>query len=392
MSASDTSRTRLSHCVQNLPPSGIRRFFDLVIGTPGVISLGVGEPDFVTPWRIRESAIFSLEKGRTSYTSNSGLLELREAIAGYLGEAWQLEYDPKSEILITVGASEAIDLVLRALLDPGDEVIIIEPSYVSYGPLVALAGGAPVYVSASAENAFKPRVEDLEAAVTDRTKLVFLNYPNNPTGAALDRETAARICAFVRDRDLLLLTDEIYAELTYDGTHHTLAGFPGMRDRTVLVHGFSKAFAMTGWRLGYIAAPPDILLGALKIHQYCALCAPIMAQMAALEALGGGIGEMSAMKTHYNRRRRYVTDRLNELGLSVTLPNGAFYVFPSIRSTGLSSTDFATELLQAEKVAVVPGTAFGPTGEGYIRCSYASSMEHLKEALDRIGSFVESRK
>jgi aminotransferase len=392
MTDPENTKSRLAEKVREIPPSGIRKFFDLVVGTPGVISLGVGEPDFVTPWRIRESAIFSLEKGRTSYTSNAGLLELREAISQYLSREWGADYDPATEIMITVGVSEALDLALRALLDPGDEVILVEPGYVSYAPLVSLAGGVPVGVKADPTRGFKPTPEALRAAVTPRTKLVFLNYPNNPTGAVLDQPTAASICELVRECDLLLLTDEIYAELTYDQEHYSLAGFPGMKDRTVLVHGFSKAFAMTGWRLGYLAAPADIVGGALKIHQYCALCAPIMAQMAALEALAEGVGDMQAMKEQYDQRRRVVTDRLNELGLSVALPEGAFYVFPSIRSTGLSSTDFATRLLQETRVAVVPGSAFGPFGEGYIRCSYASSIKNLQEALSRMEAFLDSGK
>lgn len=390
MTPSKSTKPRLARRVQELPPSGIRKFFDLVMGTPGVISLGVGEPDFVTPWRIRESAIFSIEKGRTSYTSNAGLIELREAIGQYLSREWNLDYDPASEIVVTVGVSEALDLALRALLDPGDEVILAEPAYVSYAPLVSLAGGVPVGVRTEASRGFKPYPEAFRAAVTPRTKLVFLNYPNNPTGAALDGATARSICDIIREYDLLLLTDEIYAELTYDQEHHSLAGFPGMKDRTVLVHGFSKAFAMTGWRLGYLAAPADILEGALKIHQYCALCAPIMAQMAALEALADGLGDMQAMKAQYDQRRRLVTERLNEIGLPVALPQGAFYVFPSIEATGLSATEFATRLLQEARVAVVPGSAFGPSGEGHIRCSYASSVKHLQEALSRMQAFLDS--
>lgn len=390
MSDRNVGQNRLARAVRALPPSGIREFFDLVVRTPGVISLGVGEPDFVTPWRIRESAIFSLERGRTSYTSNAGLPDLRQAISRYLSDAWKVAYDPETEIMVTVGVSEAVDLALRALLDPGDEVILIDPAYVSYAPLVALAGGVPVRIPTGPGQRFRPPVDAIRAALTPRTKLVFLNYPNNPTGAALDRPAAAAVCDLIRERNLLLLTDEIYAELTYDQPHYSLAGFPGMKARTVLVHGFSKAFAMTGWRLGYLAAPADILEGALRIHQYCALCAPTMAQAAALEALTQGLSDVYAMRDQYDQRRRLVTERLNRMGLSVALPEGAFYVFPSIRSTGLSAPEFAARLLREARVAVVPGTAFGPAGEGHVRCSYAASMNHLHEAMDRMEEFLNS--
>jgi len=385
-------KSRVAGKVRTLPPSGIREFFDLVMETPGVISLGVGEPDFVTPWRIRESAIFSLEKGRTSYTSNAGLLELREAISRYLRREWGLAYDAAAEIMVTIGVSEAVDLALRALLDPGDEVIIVEPCYVSYAPLVSLAGGVPVGVATTGEEGFRPSADSIRAAIGPRTKLVFLNYPNNPTGAALDAASAAAISAVIREHDLVLLTDEIYAELTYDRPHQSLAGFPGMKERTILVHGFSKAFAMTGWRLGYLAAPAEIREGALKIHQYCALCAPVVAQLAALEALADGVSDMLAMRDQYDQRRRMVTERLNRMGLPLALPEGAFYAFPSVRGTGLSSSEFATRLLREARVAVVPGTAFGPTGEGYIRCSYATSMQHLQQALDRMEQFIASHR
>ena len=381
-------RPRVSKLVRDIPPSGIREFFDLVQNTPGVISLGVGEPDFVTPWRIRESAIYSIEQGYTSYTSNSGDPELRREISRYLAQNWGCEYDPTTEIMITVGVSEAVDIALRAVLEPGDEAVVTDPCYVSYAPLITLTGAKPTFVSLDPETGFGLDPEVLRRAITPKTKLVFLNFPNNPTGKALSREESAAVCDVIKEKDVLLLTDEIYGELTYDREHVSLASFPDMKDRTILVHGFSKAFAMTGWRLGYMAAPSDILTGALKIHQYATLCAPIMAQKAALEALRGGIPAMSAMRSQYDQRRHLVVEGLRAAGLECPMPEGAFYVFPSIENTGLPAREFAKRLLAEEKVAVVPGGAFGSVGEKRLRCSYATSIDHLREACDRIERFV----
>jgi aminotransferase len=353
-----------------------------------VISLGVGEPDFVTPWKIRESAIYSIEQGYTSYTSNTGDPELRNEVSRYLAANWGCEYDPKTEIMITVGVSEALDIVLRAILEPGDEAVVTDPCYVSYAPLIALTGAKPVFVPLDPETGFGLDPETLRRAITPKTKLVFLNFPNNPTGKALSREESAAVCDVVKDKDVLLLTDEIYGELTYDREHVSLASFPDMKDRTILVHGFSKAFAMTGWRLGYVAAPNDILTGALKIHQYATLCAPIMAQKAALEALRGGIPAMSAMRSQYDQRRHLIVEGLRAAGLECPMPEGAFYVFPSIENTGLPAREFAKRLLAEGKVAVVPGGVFGSVGEKRLRCSYATSIEQLREAVDRIARFV----
>lgn len=381
----------LASHVAGLPPSGIRKFFDLVSTMKDVISLGVGEPDFVTPWTVRESGILSLEQGQTMYTSNAGLLELREQLCLHLSSTLGLSYEPSNEILITAGASEAVDLVMRAVLEPGDVVLVPDPSYVSYAPCAILAGASVRYVPTHAVNDFRLRVEDLSQAYTPKAKLLVLSYPNNPTGAIMRREDLIPIADFVAKHDLLVLADDIYSDLTYDGSHVSFASLPGMRDRTLFVSGFSKSYAMTGWRIGYVAGHADLISGLTKIHQYTLLCAPIMGQIAALEALRSASEEMSDMVTAYDRRRRLMVHGFRQMGLDCFEPLGAFYVFPDISKTNLSSEAFAEELLKEELVAVVPGTAFGPSGEGYIRCSYAYSIEQLQEALKRITQFVARR-
>ena len=380
---------RVSPLVRSIPPSGIRRFFDIVAEMSGVISLGVGEPDFVTPWHIRESCVHGLQRGYTSYTSNYGLLELRQEIARMLETDYGVIYDPKCEALITVGVSEALDLAMRALLSPGDEVLVPEPCYVSYNACVTLAGGVPVSVCCNRENEFRVTVEQLAAALTPRTKALLIGYPNNPTGAVMPREDLAAIARFAEQHDLIVISDEIYASLTYDGEHTCFASLPGMRDRTILLNGFSKAYAMTGWRIGYAMGNADFIGAMTKIHQYTMLCAPITAQIAAIEAIKQGTASRNKMVDEYDRRRRLMVDGLRNIGLESFEPRGAFYVFPSIRNTGLTSLQFAEQLLQAEKVALVPGDAFGACGEGFVRCSYASSSKNLSEALDRIGRFVK---
>ena len=380
---------RVSPLVRSIPPSGIRRFFDIVAEMSGVISLGVGEPDFVTPWHIRESCVHGLQRGYTSYTSNYGLLELRQEIARMLETDYGVIYDPKCEALITVGVSEALDLAMRALLSPGDEVLVPEPCYVSYNACVTLAGGVPVSVCCNRENEFRVTVEQLTAALTPRTKALLIGYPNNPTGAVMPREDLAAIARFAEQHDLIVISDEIYASLTYDGEHTCFASLPGMRDRTILLNGFSKAYAMTGWRIGYAMGNADFIGAMTKIHQYTMLCAPITAQIAAIEAIKQGTASRNKMVDEYDRRRRLMVDGLRNIGLDCFEPRGAFYVFPSIRNTGLTSLQFAEQLLQAEKVALVPGDAFGACGEGFVRCSYASSSKNLSEALDRIGRFVK---
>ena len=380
---------RVSPLVRSIPPSGIRRFFDIVAEMSGVISLGVGEPDFVTPWHIRESCVHGLQRGYTSYTSNYGLLELRQEIARMLETDYGVIYDPKCEALITVGVSEALDLAMRALLSPGDEVLVPEPCYVSYNACVTLAGGVPVSVCSNRENEFRVTVEQLAAALTPRTKALLIGYPNNPTGAVMPREDLAAIARFAEQHDLIVISDEIYASLTYDGEHTCFASLPGMRDRTILLNGFSKAYAMTGWRIGYAMGNADFIGAMTKIHQYTMLCAPITAQIAAIEAIKQGTASRNKMVDEYDRRRRLMVDGLRNIGLDCFEPRGAFYVFPSIRNTGLTSLQFAEQLLQAEKVALVPGDAFGACGEGVVRCSYASSSKNLSEALDRIGRFVK---
>lgn len=380
---------RLNPTVRDIKPSGIRRFFDMASEMKGVISLGVGEPDFVTPWRIRESSIYALEKGYTMYTANSGLPELRQEISRFTADSYSLTYDPNHEVLVTVGVSEALDLALRAVVAPGDEVIVPEPCYVSYQPCVALAGGTPVSVPTRGEDGFVVTAAQIEAAITPRTKALLLCYPNNPTGAIMPRaelESIAELCAL---RDILVISDEIYAALTYEGEHTCFAGLPGMRDRTILLQGFSKAFAMTGWRVGYALGNADFIGAMTKIHQFTMLCAPITAQMAAIEALKNAREDMHRMVNQYNYRRRLVLKACREIGLPCFNPGGAFYVFPDIRPTGLTSEEFTERLIREEKVAVVPGNSFGDCGEGYIRCSYAASVENLTEAFKRIGRLVQ---
>ena len=385
------ARRFITPVVRDLPPSGIRRFFDLVASTKGVISLGVGEPDFVTPWHIREACVQSLERGYTMYTSNYGLPELRRAITDYLGWRFGLTYDPMKEIMVTIGASEAVDLALRTVLNPGDEVLIPEPCYVSYQPITQLAGGIPVTIPTTMTNGFSLTASSLEQHITPRSKVLILCFPNNPTGAVLNREEMQAIARLVEEYNLLVISDEIYAELRYEGEPLSFASLPGMQERTILVSGFSKAFAMTGWRVGYVAAHPDFLAAMVKIHQYTILCAPVMGQMAALEALRHGRQDVERMIEQYDQRRRLVYSRLREMGLDCFEPRGAFYIFPSIAATGLDSVTFAEELLKEEKVAVVPGTAFGASGEGFIRCSYAASLADLTEAMNRMERFVSRR-
>jgi aminotransferase len=381
----------LSDTAKNLQPSGIRKFFDLAAGMKDVISLGVGEPDFVTPWNIREAAILSLEQGYTSYTANAGLLELREEITGYLQNIFGVEYDPKNQVIVTVGASQAIDLAFRSILNQGDEVLIVEPSFVAYSPLVAMAGGKPVPISTSPENGFKVTPEQIEEAVTARTKAILICSPNNPTGSTLSKEEMSEIAKVVKKHDLIIVSDEIYAELSYDEPFTSFAAIDGMYERTILINGFSKGFAMTGWRLGFLAAPKELVEVMLKLYQYTTMCAPHMLQHGAIEALRNTYNEVETMRRSYRRRRNYMVQTLNAIGLDCHLPGGAFYVFPSIKATGLTSDQFAEQLLIQEKVAVVPGHVFGESGEGYIRCSYAASMPHLQEALKRIQRFLESK-
>lgn len=381
-------RSYLSPLVQQIQPSGIRRFFDMAAGSKDIISLGVGEPDFKTPWHVREACVYSLERGFTGYTSNAGMPELREAIAEYLHGRFQVEYDPANQIIATVGGSEAIDLALRALISPGDEILIPEPCYISYSPITAIGGGVPVGIETTGENQFKLNAADLEAKITPRSKVLILCYPSNPTGATMTREDWAPIAKVVEKHDLIVISDEIYAELTYGGNHVSFAGLPGMKDRTILVSGFSKAFAMTGWRMGYACGHPDLISAMLKIHQYTVMCAPSMGQVAALEALRNGMEEKDRMVDSYNQRRRFIVKGLREAGLECHEPQGAFYAFPSIQATGLTSDEFAQRLLREYKVAAVPGSVFGLGGEGYLRCSYATSLAQLTEALERIGAFV----
>ena len=382
-------RNPLSERVVNLPPSGIRKFFDVVNEMDDAISLGVGEPDFDTPWHIREEGIYSLEKGRTFYTSNSGLKELKVEICNYLKRRCDVLYDPNSEVLVTVGGSEAIDLALRAMLEPGDEVLIPQPSYVSYVPCTILANGTPVVIELEEKDDFRLTPEKLLEKITPKSKILILPFPNNPTGAIMEREDLEKIAKIVEEKDLFVISDEIYCELTYSGRHVTIASLPGMRERTVLINGFSKSYAMTGWRLGYAAAPREVLQQMLKIHQYAIMCAPTTSQYAAISALRNGDEDVEQMREAYSQRRRYLVHALREMGLDCFEPYGAFYVFPSIKKFGMTSDEFATRLLQEEKVAVVPGTAFGDCGEGFLRISYAYSLESLKVALDRIRRFVE---
>ena len=373
-----------------IKPSGIRKFFDLVseMDDPEVISLGVGEPDFDTPWHIREEGIYSLERGRTFYTSNSGLKDLRNEICNYLKRMYQVEYNPDTEVMVTVGGSEAIDIGLRAVLNPGDEVIIPQPSYVSYEPCTILAGGKPVILELQEKNEFRLTKEELLAAITPKTKVLILPFPNNPTGSVLRREDLEDIAEVCIEKDILVMSDEIYSELTYRAKHVTIASLPGMRERTILINGFSKAYAMTGWRLGYTCAPHIILEQMLKIHQFAIMCAPTTSQYAAVDALKNGDKDVEEMRISYNQRRRFLVHTFRKMGLKCFEPFGAFYVFPSIKELGMTSDEFAMELLNREKVAVVPGTAFGECGEGFLRISYAYSLDELKHATDRIARFV----
>lgn len=379
----------LNQVVAATPPSGIRRFFDVASQMADVITLGVGEPDFVTPWRVREAAIYALEHGFTTYTSNAGLIELRAAIARYLSRRFGVQYHPDGEVLVCVGVSEGLDLALRAILNPGDEVLYTEPCYVSYAPTIRFAGGQAVAVATSAEDGFRIDVEKLRAAVTERTKAILLCSPNNPTGAVLSRRNLQAIVDLAVEHDLYILSDEIYERLTYDQEHVCISSLPGARERTVLLNGFSKAHAMTGWRIAYACAPRPLLEAMLKIHQYTMLCAPHVAQRAALEALDHGEADVEEMVADYDRRRRFFVAGLNKIGLDCAPPGGAFYAFPSVRRTGLTSEEFAEQLLKTQRVAVVPGTAFGPSGEGHVRCSYATSLLNLEEALERMGRFMQ---
>lgn len=378
----------ISQRIREISPSGIRRFFDLLASMEGVISLGVGEPDFVTPWRIREAAIYSLEKGYTSYTSNYGLLELREELAAYLAGRYGISYNPQRELLITVGVSEGVDLALRAIIDPQDEVIVHDPSYVSYMPCTVLAGGVFVSVPTNMENDFRVSARDIERRITPRTKAIILGYPNNPTGAVMERGELVKIAEVARRHNLIVLSDEIYERLVYGVEHTCFASLPGMRERTILLGGFSKAYAMTGWRIGYAVAREEIIEAMARIHQYTMLCAPRIAQMAALEALRAGDDEVEEMVAEYDQRRRIMVKGLNDIGLACFEPKGAFYTFPSVKGTGLSSEEFAERLLIEEKVAVIPGSTFGQCGEGHVRCCYATSLAEIEEALERMGRFV----
>lgn len=381
-------RNPLSKTIVGIEPSGIRKFFDIVSEMQDAISLGVGEPDFDTPWRVRDEAIYSLERGRTFYTSNAGLKELKIEIAKYLNRRFDLTYDYAKEMLVTVGGSEAIDVALRTMLDPGDEVLIPQPSYVSYLPCTVLAGGVPVVIDLKEENQFRLTAEELENAITDKTKILIMPFPNNPTGAIMEKSDLEAIAEVVIKHDLFVLSDEIYAELTYLENHVSIASLPGMKERTVLINGFSKSHAMTGWRLGYACAPEIIIKQMLKIHQYAIMCAPTTSQYAAVEALRHCDEDVAHMREEYNGRRRYLLHRFEEMHLQCFEPFGAFYIFPSIKEFGMTSEEFATEFLNRKKVAVVPGTAFGACGEGFLRISYAYSLEDLKEALDRMEEFV----
>ena len=382
-------RNPLSKKIVDIQPSGIRKFFDLVSSIPDAISLGVGEPDFDTPWRIREEGIYSLERGRTFYTSNAGLKELKEEIGKYLQRKINVSYDPNSEIIVTVGGSEGIDIALRAMLDPGDEVLIPQPCYVSYLPCTVLADGVPVTIPLKEENEFRLTAEELEAAITPRTKILVLPFPNNPTGAIMTKEDLEPGAELVKKYDLYVLSDEIYSELTYKTEHVSIASLPGMRERTLVINGFSKGFAMTGWRLGYICGPEIITEQMLKIHQFAIMCAPTNSQYAAIEGLRNCEDEVSQMRTSYNQRRRYLLSEFKKIGLKCFEPFGAFYVFPCIKEFGMTSEEFAERFLEEEKVAVVPGTAFGECGEGFVRISYAYSLEDLKEAVGRFERFIE---
>lgn len=382
---------KISKVAKEIPPSGIRVFFDLVLGMKDVISLGVGEPDFVTPWNVCEAGIYAIEEGYTSYTSNKGMVELRQELARYLKHKYGLDYDYEEEILITVGVSEGVDLALRATVERGDKVLIPEPSYVSYGPNVALCGAQPVFMKTLPENGYRISAGDIDKYCDGRTKVLFLNYPANPTGASYSKSELEKIARAVIKHNLTVISDEIYCELTYDYTHTPFPSLRQMRDRTIYLNGFSKAFAMTGWRIGYACGPKEVIYAMTKIHQYTMMCVPIVSQIAAREAIKSGERSVQEMKREYKRRREFIVSRLNEIGLICHKPEGAFYAFPSIKKYGLSSMEFSKELLRREKVAVVPGTAFGPSGEGFLRLSYASGMNKLKEAMERIERFIKMK-
>ena len=378
----------ISEKVKNIKPSGIRKFFDIVSEMKDAISLGVGEPDFDTPWHIRDEGIYALERGKTFYTSNAGLMDLRKEICNYIKRTQGIDYEPKTEVLITVGGSEAIDIGLRAIINPGDEVIIPQPAYVSYVPCTVLAGGKPVIVNLKAENDFRLTAEELKNAITDKTKLLILPYPNNPTGAIMGVNDLEKISKVIIENDIYVMSDEIYGELTYNGRHVSIASLPNMRERTILINGFSKAYAMTGWRLGYACAPEEIIKQMTKIHQFAIMCAPTASQYAAVEALKNGDEDVKQMKDAYNQRRRFLMNAFKEMNLPCFEPFGAFYVFPCIKEFGMTSEEFATKFLEEEKVAAVPGSAFGESGEGYLRISYAYSIEKLKIAMERLNRFV----
>ncbi len=380
----------LSKTIQEIKPSGIRKFFDILENRKNVISLTVGEPDFATPWHIRQTGIESLERGRTHYTSNSGTLELRQAISDYLSRRFSLTYDPLSEIIVTVGGSEAIDLTMRSLISPGDEVIIPQPAFVCYAPICELCGGTPVFISTKEENSFRLTADELRRAITPKTKLLVLPYPNNPTGAIMRREDLEAIADVLRDTDIMILSDEIYGELTYGRDHVSIATLDGMRERCILASGFSKAYAMTGWRLGYLCAPAELTKQILKLHQYAIMCAPTMSQLAAVEALNNGDDDVRMMREEYNRRRRFLVSGLREIGLDCFEPEGAFYVYPNISSFGMKSEEFCERLLDEYGVAIVPGIAFGECGEGFARISYAYSVDHISKALERLAAFKQN--
>jgi aminotransferase len=391
MKGSPSLRDRLNTTVRDIPRSGIRDFFEIVSTMKDVISLGIGEPDFDTPWHVRESTVFALERGATHYTSNLGYLELRSALAGYVRKTFGPEYNPETEVLVTVGVSEALDLALRALINPGDEVLYHEPCYVSYPATILFAHGVPVVVETRAEDGFRLSRAMLERKVTPRTKALMLNFPNNPSGAVMSGTDLEEIAAFVRERDLIVITDEIYAELTYDAPHRSIASLPGLRDRTLLLHGFSKAWAMTGFRVGYACGPAELIEAMMKIHQYTMLCASSLSQKAALEALARPSQDIAEMVNEYRRRRNFIAAAFADMGMECHRPLGAFYAFPSVAKFGLPAKEFALALLREEKVAVVPGTAFGACGEGFVRCAYATNMEKIKEAMERIRRFIGRR-
>lgn len=383
-------KTLLNDVIGTIPPSGIRKFFDLASSMEGVISLGVGEPDFDTPWHIREEAIYAIEKGRTFYSANAGLPELRKEICRYLKRRFQLEYAWNSDILVTVGGSEAIDIAFRSLLNPGDEVIVLSPGYVAYEPCVRLAGGIPVIVELKEEDEFKLKKEQLKQALSPKTKAILMNFPGNPTGGIMTKEDFSEIVPLIQESGIAVVTDEIYAELTYSGKHCSIASFSEIKDQVILISGFSKAYSMTGWRLGYIAAHRDLIAAMNKVHQYAIMCAPTISQYAGIEAMAKGDGDVEMMKDSFERRRNFIVNGLNRMGLQCPMPQGAFYVFPSIKHTGMSSEEFCEKLLEKEKVAVVPGNAFGASGEGFVRISYAYSIEEIKGALERISRFLET--